>query len=95
VRRTSPTCGRWIAQTLSADEGKMLWIPPGFAHGFLALSDGAELVYKVTDYRFAHWERTILWSDGDLAIPWPVDGTPIVSRKDADGTRFRAADLFP
>jgi dTDP-4-dehydrorhamnose 3,5-epimerase len=94
-RRSSPTFGRHIATRLSADNRRILWIPPGFAHGFLVLSDFAEVCYKTTDFWAAQHERCIAWNDPDLAIPWPLQGTPVVSRKDAEGASFRQAEVFP
>jgi dTDP-4-dehydrorhamnose 3,5-epimerase len=94
IRRASPTFGRWVGFTLSASNRRMAWIPQGFAHGFLALSDTAEILYKATDYWNAMDERTILWSDKDLAIVWPLTGVPILSRKDREGTVLRDAELL-
>lgn len=93
LRRDSPTFGRWCGDYLSANNKRMLWIPPGFAHGFLVLSDYADFLYKTTDYYAPEYERTILWNDPDLAIDWPLTGTPILSAKDRAATRFRDADL--
>jgi dTDP-4-dehydrorhamnose 3,5-epimerase len=97
LRRSSPTFGRWCGVTLSADEHSMLWIPPGFAHGFYVLSDGADIMYKCTDYYAPEHERTIAWNDPDLAIAWPAPGNdaPILSARDAQGASFRDAELFP
>jgi dTDP-4-dehydrorhamnose 3,5-epimerase len=96
LRKSSPHFGRHVAVELSAGSGEMLWIPPGFAHGFLVLSDFAGFCYKVTDYYSPAGERTILWSDPDLAIPWPVNpGDVIVSSKDATGAPLRSAEVFP
>lgn len=94
-RRSSPTFGRHVATRLSAQNRRILWIPPGFAHGFLVLSDSAEVCYKTTDFWSAQQERCIAWNDPDLAIQWPLRGTPLVSRKDADGASFRQAEVFP
>ncbi len=94
IRRSSPTFGRWVGFELSADNCRQMWIPEGFAHGFLALSDTAEFLYKTTDYWAAAQERTILWNDTDLAIAWPTKETPILSAKDAMGTPFREAQTF-
>lgn len=92
IRRGSRTFGRWVSAILSAENRRQLWIPPGFAHGFLTLSDAAEFLYKTTDYYSPAHERCILWSDSDLAIAWPLHGAPIVSAKDAAGRRFSEAD---
>ena len=73
----------------------MLWIPPGFAHGFLVLSEAAEFLYKTTDYWYAEHERTLLWNDPTLRIEWPLDGAPIVAAKDAVGRPLASADLYP
>ena len=73
----------------------MLWIPPGFAHGFLVLSDAAEFLYKTTDYWYPASERTLLWNDAALGIAWPIDGTPTLAAKDAAGVPLSAADTYP
>lgn len=91
LRGQSPTFGRWVAEVLSAENRKQLWIPPGFAHGFLVLSEHAEFLYKTTDYYAPELERCILWNDPDLAIAWPFDGVPIVSSKDGMGRAFAEA----
>lgn len=89
IRKGSPSFGRWVGEILSAENRRQLWIPPGFAHGFLTLSGSAEFLYKTTDtYSPAH-ERSILWNDPELGIEWPLDGPPIVSAKDATGTRLK------
>ena len=95
IRRSSPTFGRWVGVTLSADNKRQLWVPPGFAHGFLVLSDTADFVYKCTDYYAPEHERVILWDDAELAIDWPLNGSPRLSDKDRQGTSFAAAELFP
>jgi len=96
LRQQSPTFGRWVAETLTADNQRQLWIPPGFAHGFLVLSDGAEVLYKTTDYYAPQGERTIIWNDADLAIDWPHQpAPPVLSDKDLQGQPFKAAELFP
>ena len=96
VRRASPTFGRWVGAVLSADNRRQLWIPPGFAHGFYVTSDAAEFQYKCTDFYAPAHERTIRWDDPDLAIDWPVPAgaRPLLSPKDADGIRFRDADVY-
>ena len=84
LRPHSPTCGRWVGAVLSAENKRQMWIPPGFAHGFLVLSDAAEFLYKTTDYYAPAYERSIRWDDPDLAIAWPLDGaSPFLSAKDA------------
>jgi dTDP-4-dehydrorhamnose 3,5-epimerase len=95
IRRSSPTFGRWVGVTLSAKNRRMLWIPPGFAHGFLVLSEAAEFLYKATDYWYAEHERTLLWNDPTLHIEWPLDGAPVLAAKDAAGHPLGSADLYP
>lgn len=93
LRRSSPTFGRWVGFRLSAQNRRMAWIPAGFAHGFLALTE-AEVLYKLTDFWAPEHERTLLWSDPRLAIAWPLEGQPLLSERDAKGTRLEAAELF-
>lgn len=93
LRRSSPTFGRWAGFRLSAQNRRMAWIPAGFAHGFLALTE-AEVLYKLTDFWAPEYERTLLWSDARLAIAWPLEGQPLLSERDAKGTRLEAAELF-
>jgi dTDP-4-dehydrorhamnose 3,5-epimerase len=95
LRKSSPTFGQWFGQRLSAENKLQLWIPAGFAHGFIVLSDSADFLYKTTDYWAPEFERCIVWNDPDLAIAWPLAGqTPLVSAKDALGVAFRAAEVF-
>ena len=94
IRQSSPTFGQWVGEYLSADNKKQLWVPPGFAHGFLVLSDNAEFLYKTTDYYAPEHERCIAWNDPDLAIEWNITGTPELSRKDQQATRFKDAEVF-
>jgi len=94
LRRSSPTFGRWVGEILSAENKVQLWVPEGFAHGFLVLSESAEFLYKTTDYYAPEHERCIAWNDPTLAIDWPLQGAPIISAKDRQGLPFRAADLF-
>jgi dTDP-4-dehydrorhamnose 3,5-epimerase len=94
LRRSSPTFGRSIGLTLSAQSQRMLWVPPGFAHGFLALSELVDFLYKTTDYWYPEHERTLLWNDAALAIAWPLSGAPILAAKDAAGTPLAAAALY-
>jgi dTDP-4-dehydrorhamnose 3,5-epimerase len=95
LRRRSPTFGRWVGEVLSADNKRQLWVPEGFAHGFLVLSDVAEFLYKTTDYWHREAERCIRWDDPALAIAWPsVGGAPIVSAKDAAGQSLADAPTF-
>jgi len=94
LRRGSPTFGRHVAITLSAENRKMLWVPPGFAHGFCVTSESADFLYKTTDYWHQEHERTLLWSDPALGIAWPVDGAPLVAAKDAAGAPLATAELY-
>lgn len=94
LRRSSPTFGRSVGVTLSAQNRKMLWIPPGFAHGFLAMSELAEFLYKTTDYWYPEHERTLLWNDAALGIAWPLSGAPILTAKDAAGTPLATAAVY-
>lgn len=94
IRRTSPTFGHWIGERLSADNKKQLWIPPGFAHGFVVLSDTAEFLYSVTDYWAPEHERCIIWNDPVLKIDWPIAEAPILSDKDARGLRLSEAEVY-
>ena len=95
IRKSSPTFGLWATVTLSADNKRMLWIPPGFAHGFLVLSDYAEFLYKTTDYWAPAHERCIAWDDPQLNIAWPLQGAPQLSAKDQNGVPFLTAEVFP
>ena len=96
LRRSSPTFGRWVGETLSADNRRMMWVPPGFAHGFVVLSDSAEFLYKTTDYYAPEHERTLLWNDPAIGIEWPLGGAaPILKPKDAAGTPLAHAETFP
>jgi dTDP-4-dehydrorhamnose 3,5-epimerase len=88
IRPESPTFGRWVAVDLSADNKRQIWVPPGLAHGFVVLSDAAEVLYKTTDYWFPEHERCIAWNDPTLAIDWGLGEPPLVSAKDAAGTAF-------
>jgi len=94
IRRSSSTFGKWAAMELSADNKRISWVPMGFAHGFVVLSEHAEVLYKTSDYWAPEHERTIAWNDPDLAIDWPVDGEPILSVKDRAGLRLRDAEVF-
>jgi dTDP-4-dehydrorhamnose 3,5-epimerase len=95
MRRSSPTFGRSIGMTLTARDKQMLWIPQGFAHGFLVLSETAEFLYKTTDYWYAEFERSLLWNDSTLGIAWPLQQAPTLAAKDAAGTPFSLADTYP
>ncbi|MCO7625167.1 dTDP-4-dehydrorhamnose 3,5-epimerase [Pseudomonas fluorescens] len=95
IRRSSPNFGKWVAVRLSADNHRQLWVPEGFAHGFVVLSEVAEFLYKTTDYYTPSAERTIRWDDPTLAIDWQLQQTPKLSAKDQDGKSLQEADLFP
>ncbi len=95
MRSSSPTFGKWVGATLSAENKRVAWISPGFAHGFLVTSDYAEVLYKATDYWEPEFERTLAWDDPTLAIDWPLVGAPILSQKDANGTPFADAETYP
>jgi len=94
LRRSSPDFGKWTGVTLSAENKRIVWIPAGFAHGFVVLSDSAEFLYKTTDYWAPEHERCIRWNDSSLAIDWPVSGNVLVSAKDAQGVAFADAEVF-
>ena len=88
IRKDSPTFGKWVGQVLSAENKLQMWIPPGFAHGFLVLSESAEFLYKTTDYYAPEYERSIRWDDPKLGISWPIRTAPLISTKDAATSRF-------
>lgn len=96
LRRKSPTFGQWAGFSLSALSKRMAWIPPGFAHGFLVVSDEAEVLYKTTDYYAPEHERSLLWSDTDVAIEWPLNpgDEPLLAQKDRSGVSLRICDQF-
>ncbi len=94
LRQSSPTFGQWVGMELSADNRRMAWIPPGFAHGFVVTSDVAEFLYKTTDYWAPPHERTLLWNDPALGIDWPLDGEPVVAAKDIAGLPLSQCELF-
>jgi dTDP-4-dehydrorhamnose 3,5-epimerase len=95
LRQSSPTFGKWETLALSAANQRMLWIPPGFAHGFRVLSAEAHVLYKATDFYFPQHERTLLWNDKDLGIDWKIMDEPIISAKDQSGITFREISKFP
>ncbi len=95
IRKSSPTFGQWVTCILNAENKQSLWVPAGFAHGFLVLSDWAEVLYKTTDFYAPAYERAIAWNDPDLAISWPLSGDPILSGKDQAAPQFQAAEIFP
>ena len=95
IRKKSPTFGQWVGYLLSAENKRQLWVPAGFAHGFLVVSEVAEVLYKTTEYYAPEHERCILWNDPDLAIAWPLaDATPILSAKDRSGQTLKTAEVF-
>ena len=94
LRTSSTTFGQWVGLHLSAENKQQLWIPPGFAHGFLVLSEYAEFLYKTTDYYAPEYERSILWNDPALAIAWPLQGEPVLSAKDQAGKLLQEAEVF-
>ncbi len=94
LRKSSPTFGRWVGQVLSAENKHQLWIPEGFAHGFVVLSDTAEFLYKTTDYYAPAHERCLLWNDPVLNIQWPLGIAPVLSAKDTQGKPFNEAEVF-
>lgn len=94
IRKGSPTFGQHVALELSAENKRMLWIPEGFAHGFVVLSDSAECLYKTTDYWYPEYERCIRWDDPTLAIDWKLEAAPVLSAKDAQGKTLAEAELF-
>ncbi|MDI9652359.1 dTDP-4-dehydrorhamnose 3,5-epimerase [Burkholderia cenocepacia] len=94
IRRDSPRFGQWAGVVLSAENRRQMWVPPGFAHGFLTLSDAAQFLYKTTDYWYPEFERSILWSDAEIGIEWPIDGEPILAAKDAVGKCLAQAEVY-
>jgi dTDP-4-dehydrorhamnose 3,5-epimerase len=96
LRRSSPSFGRWVGEELSEDNHRMLWVPPGFAHGFYVLSESADFVYKCTEFYAPEHERCIRWDDPELGVDWPIPthAAPLVSAKDADGVAFSEAECF-
>jgi dTDP-4-dehydrorhamnose 3,5-epimerase len=94
LRRSSPTFGKWSGALLSAENKRQMWVPEGFAHGFLVLSDAAEFLYKTTDYYAPENERGIVWNDPELGIDWPIEGEPVLSKKDAEAAPFKDAIYY-
>ena len=94
LRRASPTFGRWVGMTLSAENKRMAWVPPGFAHGFYVTSEFAEVLYKATDYYAPEHERSLLWNDPAIGVDWPLSGEPLLSEKDRKGLLLSAAEVF-
>ncbi len=94
LRKSSPTFGRWVGEILNAENHKQLWVPPGFAHGFVVLSEAAEFLYKTTDYWFPEHERSLLWNDPLVGIDWPIDFSPQLAAKDSAAKSFQDAEKF-
>lgn len=94
IRKSSPTFGQWVGAELTEENQHQLWVPPGFAHGFVVLSDTADFLYKTTDYYAPEHERCIAWNDPDIGVDWHFDGEPSLSAKDAQGVAFKAAQVF-
>ncbi|HEX7636500.1 MAG TPA: dTDP-4-dehydrorhamnose 3,5-epimerase [Noviherbaspirillum sp.] len=94
IRRSSPTFGRWFGTPLSAENRRQMWIPPGFAHGFIVTGESAEVIYKTTEYWAPEYERSILWNDKSLDIDWPFDGKPLLSPKDQAGKPLAEAEVY-
>lgn len=94
IRKSSPTFGQWVGTVLSADNKQQLWIPEGFAHGFITLSETAEFLYKTTDYYSPEYERCIAWNDSQIGIQWPYDQVPLLSDKDKAGVSLADAQVF-
>jgi dTDP-4-dehydrorhamnose 3,5-epimerase len=95
IRKSSPTFGQWVGVELTEDNHRQFWVPPGFAHGFVVLSDSADFLYKTTDYYAPEYERCILWDDPAIGIEWPIDGEPQLSSKDREGLLLQHAEVFP
>jgi len=95
IRKSSATFGKWVGVELTEENHRLLWMPPGFAHGFVVLSDCAEFLYKTTDYFAPEHERCILWNDPAIGIDWPIDDEPILSAKDREGLLLEDAEVFP
>ena len=95
IRKPSPTFGKWVGVELSEDNHRQLWVPPGFAHGFLVLSESADFLYKTTDYYAPQHERCIAWNDPDVGIDWPIETQPSLSGKDQQGVALFQAEVFP
>ena len=94
LRKKSPTFGQWVGEYLTAENHKQLWVPEGFGHGFVVLSDNAEFLYRTTDYWAPEYERCIIWNDPDLNIEWPLDISPVLSAKDTEGFLFKDAEVY-
>jgi dTDP-4-dehydrorhamnose 3,5-epimerase len=94
IRKSSPNFGKWVGVHLSAENHRQLWVPPGFAHGFVVLSESAQFLYKTTDYWYQAHERSIVWNDPEIGIEWPIEFEPLLAAKDAAGKRLAEAEVF-
>ena len=94
IRKSSPTFGKWVGEILNAENKKQMWVPKGFAHGFVVLSENAECLYKTTDYWAPQYECCIAWNDANIAIDWPIQDEPLLSGKDAQGATLKTAESF-
>lgn len=94
IRRSSPNFGKWVGVRLSAENHRQMWVPAGFAHGFVVLSESAQFLYKTTDYWFPEYERCIVWNDPEIGIAWPIYGEPLLAAKDAAGLRLSQAEVY-
>lgn len=94
IRKHSPNFGKWVGAELSGKNHLQMWVPPGFAHGFVVLSETAQFLYKTTDYWYPEFERSIIWNDPEIGIEWPIDFEPKLAAKDAAGTRFAQAEVY-
>lgn len=94
IRKSSPNFGKWVGVNLSEENHRQLWVPPGFAHGFVVLSESAQFLYKTTDYWYQAHERSIVWNDPEIGIEWPIDFEPLLAAKDSAGKRLAEADHF-
>ena len=94
IRKSSPTFGRWVGEVISAKNKRQMWVPEGFAHGFLTLSETAEFLYKTTNYYAPQFERCIAWDDTSLKIEWPIQGEPNLSKKDSQGSALKLSEVF-
>jgi dTDP-4-dehydrorhamnose 3,5-epimerase len=94
IRKSSPNFGKWVGAMLSVENHRQMWVPPGFAHGFVVLSESAQFLYKTTDYWFPEHERSIVWNDPSIGIGWPIDFEPLLAAKDAAGKRLADAEVY-
>ncbi|MDR6477324.1 dTDP-4-dehydrorhamnose 3,5-epimerase [Paraburkholderia graminis] len=94
IRKSSPNFGKWVGVNLSEGNHRQLWVPPGFAHGFVVLSESAQFLYKTTDYWFPEHERSIVWNDPEIGIEWPIDLEPLLAAKDAAGKTLAEAEVY-